>query len=1814
MVDIVTRLGKGSPLTNAEVDANFTNLAEVSGVTGEPMGHEDRTTSTISFNASTRTFTIAPVASSFTVWCKGKKVVVSTAQTVTIPNTTGMYSIYYDANGVLSAKSGYFTFSLEAPTAYVYWNAATGTAPYFGDERHGVVLDWQTHEYLHRTRGAALASGFSASGYVLGGNGSSNSHAQITLEGGTFFDEDMKIIVTATNTPTAGTWEQDLLSPARIPVLYLSGTAWVIDTPTDYPLKQGTARPQYNAYSGGVWSTADVTNNKYATTWILATNNLTYPVIAIIGQAQNDSQSAAEAVDFTELQLPGFPSVEFRPLYKLIFQCADSCTNAVHASLVSITDIRSIAAAGTAASIVTDHGNLSGLSDDDHPQYIHVDTLRTVSAAVKASFLPSQTSNAGKFLQTDGTATSWAALTSGNVTTALGFTPYNATNPSGYISGITSGMVTTALGFTPYNATNPSGYITTAGARGAISVTGAGSYDSATGVINIVGGVTSFNTRTGAITLSSADVTTALGFTPYNNTNPSGYITGITSTMVTTALGFTPYNSSNPNGYISSITSANVTTALGFTPYNATNPSGYITSSALSGYLTSASAASTYLPLAGGTTTGTTTLVSNFRFHLGGEPGTGVADFRVNTSSKNLVISAPDTGALYFNFDHGTGGVNFCNGAAGVVGSVSSSGAANFVGALTQGGNQVLHAGNYNSYSPTLTGTGASGTWGINITGSAGSISSNGYTLTTGGSEGVSSGWIGFPNGQGIWSSVNGAHLVPNATGSHGSWRMYGTRGGWYGLYFDSGSTLMMNADTVGFYRENVGWQMRWAAGTGYVHKGAGGGGTEATILDSSNYTSYSPSLSGDYVNINAGGLFSRYSYNAGAEISDATAAVTLSPNYGTTTVAMHGSHGYLGGYATTLTMSGYERYGATQISAKYNATTPALAIRNYNQTLGGWTSWVGIISTANYSSYALPLSGGTISGPTYISSGGNYPLQLISTQRYMLQLRNPNNSVNSGYGWWFATDTSFNFTMHADGLGDVLNLTRSGTLTLNGNTVLHAGNINSYIPSWSTGVNASHIVQRDTNGYIYANYINFNTSESENSTVNSFITSNGDGWSRKASLAHVKNSIRGVADGTWAIDISGTAANTNSINGVGFRNTGSNSGTNADTIESNGITYYTAGVPNFTGNSTDGALYSQAYSGNWQHQIAGDYRSGQIALRGKNSGTWQSWRTVLDASNYTSYAVPQSDVAGSGANKVLKTASNGYLYIDNWIRFDSGGLFSSINSAHFLPNPDSFGSWKVLGTRNSYNGLEFASLNNGPVSLMVAVSSNTTGFHNNNYGWQVRWADGSLYCHKNSYGGGTAATVLDSYNYTSYSPSLGGSGASGTWGISITGNSATVGSKAPSTFHQRAHFGTQDSRSSGYYKVRILPATSWMLSFIVRIYQGYESYDIRISGYNYGGYYWYSPQASLMDATSTTIDVRFGYDSAYNLWVAFPASNYTGLDVVSVVNGYTQFDGNYADQFVIQYESSLSGTVQTTQTAYRPLKYNENAVSATTASTLQGYGPNQTGGANTIVQRDGNGYIQNSYFYTSGGGSERGSSGIGYFAGFNTGDYYIRSYTAQAAASLLSGTSMNIAGNAATATRAAGNFYIDSNYGRGIVGVYSSYRYQGVFAMGDAYKLADDGTTTGGLYGMAWSHPNAGGAAGNLTDHGLLIINNGVFKCAISNSIVASSNITAYSDERLKTNWRDMPEDYVTRLARVKVGIYDRTDQEDVTQVGVSAQSFQQLLPQAIMTAKDEMQTLSVNYGGAALASAVELAKEVVDLRNRVAQLESLINKLIGD
>ena len=73
-----------------------------------------------------------------------------------------------------------------------------------------------------------------------------------------------------------------------------------------------------------------------------------------------------------------------------------------------------------------------------------------------------------------------------------------------------------------------------------------------------------------------------------------------------------------------------------------------------------------------------------------------------------------------------------------------------------------------------------------------------------------------------------------------------------------------------------------------------------------------------------------------------------------------------------------------------------------------------------------------------------------------------------------------------------------------------------------------------------------------------------------------------------------------------------------------------------------DGALFAHAYSESWCQQIYGDYRTGQIATRGKNNGNWQAWRRQLDQFNYPDYitaydARVHSQIANIDSNKYIK-------------------------------------------------------------------------------------------------------------------------------------------------------------------------------------------------------------------------------------------------------------------------------------------------------------------------------------------------------------------------------------------------------------------------------------------------------------------------------------------------------------------------------------------------------------------------------------------------
>ena len=85
----------------------------------------------------------------------------------------------------------------------------------------------------------------------------------------------------------------------------------------------------------------------------------------------------------------------------------------------------------------------------------------------------------------------------------------------------------------------------------------------------------------------------------------------------------------------------------------------------------------------------------------------------------------------------------------------------------------------------------------------------------------------------------------------------------------------------------------------------------------------------------------------------------------------------------------------------------------------------------------------------------------------------------------------------------------------------------------------------------------------------------------------------------------------------------------------------------------------------------------------------------------------------------------------------------------------------------------------------------------------------------------------------------------------------------------------------------------------------------------------------------------------------------------------------------------------------------------------------------------------------------------------------------------------------------------VANNYGRGVYGLYSASRYQHVWSMGTAYNLSDDGTTSGNLYGLAFTHTNVGGQSKSGLGHQLLIMDNGVTKSAIGNGIWTNGTIT---------------------------------------------------------------------------------------------------------
>ena len=460
----------------------------------------------------------------------------------------------------------------------------------------------------------------------------------------------------------------------------------------------------------------------------------------------------------------------------------------------------------------------------------------------------------------------------------------------------------------------------------------------------------------------------------------------------------------------------------------------------------------------------------------------------------------------------------------------------------------------------------------------------------------------------------------------------------------------------------------------------------------------------------------------------------------------------------------------AVVMAARAGQTVPTIYVKQYYQS---WGDWALLLHSSNYTSYTVKKDGTGASGTWGINISGNAATATKATQ---------------------------------DGSGKTITSTY---LKLTGGTLT----ISSYygLKIKRSDANGSAISYLNSNGAIggagFLSDGNFQISSGENTNGNIFkasttaatfpgtvtatkfignLTGNAD-TAGKWSTAR-KITLTGSVTGSVSIDGSGDvslATTTNHTHGLlhssfakQIANTTTDSGwsminsaykgyilmslrTQADApawIQNN----YAAGIA-FGGADTKGVL-SMAYG------------SPKITFAGGN-GTKPVWYFTLTGTSATTYNLD------TFAKKDGSNASG------TWGINISGNAATATNAT----NAVSATTASILGRNTSYNysiaGVTWFDIDGKAGAAVQANDTPTTAWwhilrfnHSNPNEYYtdlaVPFNNNSLYYKQIKAGAlqnGGWVKVLDSLNYNEYAPKKDGTGASGTWGISITGNAATA-------------------------------------------------------------------------------------------------------------------------------------------------------------------------------------------------------------------------------------------------------------------------------------------------------------------------------------------------------------------------------------------------------------------------------------------------------
>ena len=422
------------PLANTSISDQLTAIYNATGEpTGFPQdsnGEVDRTSSTISFNNSNRTFTIAPSSTSYYFYFKGVKYTKTTSLTKQIDDLEGTKYIYFDGNGDLAVMN---SFSLSfitkyVPVAIVYWDYTNKKAILFGDERHGCTMDSHTHARIHAESGAVYVSGSALSDFIIDGNGTSNTHTQFAIASGQIRDEDILHNLSSKS------------STDSIPVLYRLGSNWHSVSNTNQKFHYvGGGRAYWNENTGGTYSLTEITNNDFVLYHIVSTNDINNPYFSIMGLNRYTTKNNAREGALIEIsQYTDLPFVEFVFIATIIFQSSNTFSNTGKSKIVSTDtggtyiDWRFKSTLNPTTANVNIHNSLGGLYGSS-PFYHSNQSILTTDSVEFAGI-----KDTSSFSVTQSTITTTGNLDSidTSTTSSIRFNVGSATSIYGFANGI----------------------------------------------------------------------------------------------------------------------------------------------------------------------------------------------------------------------------------------------------------------------------------------------------------------------------------------------------------------------------------------------------------------------------------------------------------------------------------------------------------------------------------------------------------------------------------------------------------------------------------------------------------------------------------------------------------------------------------------------------------------------------------------------------------------------------------------------------------------------------------------------------------------------------------------------------------------------------------------------------------------------------------------------------------------------------------------------------------------------------------------------------------------------------------------------------------------------------------------------------------------------------------------------------------------------------------------------------------------------------------------------------------------------------------